>query len=436
MSDIYKSSSLFALPLELREDIYRRVFSFPNQGSNILRTCREISTEARKFLYQKPLFFKSQEAFYTWSSSTPRNLLAHVLDVSIYVQDVDLKPILSLGTSTLSHQTPRLLTTELYQADIDKFKQALAQLPKVKAVTIQTPLKRPSYLYRDFITQILGSLSTLCPNLLDLRLEGNFHHHDLHFLACLKNLESFSFNGFASTSPAATANIIASLHRLTNLNLVSEHAYSTPGTDFHGEYIGKRLSFSGEVVRTIKQLASISVIERTTIPSPILSFMPDVLSSLHAHKTLKSLSVRLSHTPDVAVLASLEEFLDQTPIKDLELDWPNLKPIVLEQYRLVNGYLQVFWAKTECERDASGILHLIAHGREAGNSSQLEKVVLIRDIQLYSKTNDLSSIGTENLTEHSFSVRASLGLVDMQRGVISPAIGLRLVRYHPADYGS
>jgi hypothetical protein len=425
MSDIYKSSSFFALPLELREDIYRRVFSFPNQGSSILRTCREMTTEAHKFLYQKPLFFKSQEAFYTWSSKAPCNLLAHVSDVSIHVQDVDLKPILSLGTSTSSHQTPRLMTAELYQADVEKFRQTLAQLPKVKTITIHTPLNRPSFLYRDFIAQILDGLSTLCPNLLDLRLEGNFHHHDLHFLAALKNLESFSFNGFASSSPAATANIIACLHRLTNLNLVSEHAYSTPGTGFHGEYIGKRLSFSGEVVRTIKQLASISVIERAAIPSPILSFMPDVLSSLHAHQTLKSLSVRLSHTPDMAILASLEEFLGQTPIKDLELDWPNFQPLVLEQYRSLNECLQVFWVRTGSELDASGILRPLTHAREAGNLSKLEKVVLIRGMQLYNKMNNLSSIRAENPTGDGFgpcNVRASLNLFGVQRGGYSFAI--------------
>jgi hypothetical protein len=404
MFGIYEASSFFALPLELREDIYRRVFSFPNQGPDILRTCREIYTEAHKFLYQKPLTFKSQKSFYTWSDEAPHNLLAYVSDISLHIRDVDLKPILSFGNSTFPHQTPRLLTSELYQADVDKFRQTLAKLPKVKTVTIRTPRGRPSFLYRDFIAQILGGMNTSCPELLNLRLEGNYRHHDLQFLATLSKLESFSFNGFSSSSPAATADILASLQSLRSLNMFSDHACFTSGNRPHCEYMGQRLSFTGEVVRTIKQLASISVDERSTIPSPTLNFMPDVLVSLHAHRTLTSLTVRLSHLPDVAILASLEVFLEQTSIKDLQLDWPDLCALTLQQHRLLSGSLQVFWVRVACETDALDIMQLIADCRDAGDLEKLEKVVLIRNIHLYNKMRDHTSIQKE-----SFIEEASLG---------------------------
>jgi hypothetical protein len=372
-------SPFFALPLELREEIYKTVLSSPNHGSDMLRTCHEIRGEAQKFLYQKPLIFRSQDRLHTWIKNTPRGQLAHVSEISLHAQDVDLKPILSKA-STKSQFVPslHLFTSGLYQAEVSKITQSLESLPKLKAITIRALSIQSSFLYRGFLTSILNALSTSCPQLLSLCLEGSFHHQELHFLSALRHLESFSFDGFSASSPAATVQILANLHSLRNLSLFSEHALLAPISGALGGFTAKRQSFTGEVVRTIRHLTSLSVTEHIPTTSPTLFFTSEVLGSLHNHKTLKSLSINLLHHPDKAILDSLEDFLQITPIENLELDWPDLGPDTLEHYRLLNGSLKVLWVRAKNMANAFEMLWSIVNSREEEGLSQLRKVVIVR----------------------------------------------------------
>jgi hypothetical protein len=377
-------SPFFDLPLELREEIYKSVLFSPSQGPDILRTCREIHFEARKFLFQKPLSFQSQTVLYTWLDEAPSALLAHVSEIALHVQDVNLKPILDSGATMLQHRShPRLMTLELYQRELDRLKQALKRVPKVKTLTIRVSSGQSSYLYRDFVAHILSGLGTLYPYLLDLRMEGDFHYQELEFLSKLEHLESFSFDGFSSSSPAVTANILANLQHLSNLSLVSEHALLATDTDLNGGFTAKQQSFNGDVACRISQLASFSVIERFAVPSPTVFFTLEVLASLQDHKSLKSISIHLSHTPSTAILESLEEFLEKTPIELLELDWPDLEPFVLERYRLLARSVKVLWVRARSESDAFEILWSIVESREAGDICELKKVVLVRSLEVY-----------------------------------------------------
>jgi len=372
----------FSLPLELREQIYKNTFSFSAQGSDLLRTCHEIHKEARKFLYRRPLSFRSQDLFHTWLAAAPSDLLDQVSDISLSVQDVDLRPILTSEPSMQRPRTPpSLMTWDLYQAELDRLKQALERVPKVKTIALRALPCQHSFLYREFMTRILDMLGQAYPDLHDLRLDGNFHNQELAFLSKLSRLKSFSFDGFSASSPAATANILSNLKLLRNLSLFPQHAMLTPTAGLHSGFTTKRLSFTGDVMRTIGQLASFTVSERTTMASPTLFFTSEILSSLHEHKTLKSLSINLSHSPHAGSLESLETFLDKSSIERLELDWPDLRPVVLERHKLLTGSLKVLWVRVKTEADAFDILWSIGECREVGQLRKLEKVVLIRSTE-------------------------------------------------------
>jgi hypothetical protein len=406
-------SPFFGLPLELREEIYKTVLVSTNQGSEILKTCHEIRKEAQKFLYQKPLIFRSQERLHTWIRQTPRELLAHVSEITLHVQDVDLKPILSQpSTSSDFAPSSHLSTSGLYRAEVNRITVSLGSIPKLKALTIRALSVQSSFLYRGLLAQILDALSTSCPYLLSLCLGGNFHHQELSFLSSLKQLESFSFDGFSASSPAETVKVLANLHNLRNLSLASEHALLTPTNGVHSGFTAKRQSFTGEVVRTIRQLASFSVTEQIPIMSPTLFFTSEILASLHNHSTLKSLSIHLLYTPDRAILASLEDFLEKTSIDTLELDWPDLEPDTLEQYRLLTGSLKVLWVRAKNMANAFETLWSIVECREEGDLFQLRKVILLRSTTYFS---DMQMEALERKDSHTETT--DLGTYNVSRNL-------------------
>jgi hypothetical protein len=379
MSGSATLSPFFALPLELREEIYKGVLSAKGQGLHILRTCHEIHVEARKCLYQKPIIFRSQHVLSRWLKQAPRELLTHVSEISIHIQDVDLKPILAAGTSGLLRSTrPRLQTPEIYHSEVQKLGHSLMAMPNISTITIRALRTTTSFLYRDFITQFFDLLSVSCPGLTDLCLEGEFRHQELQFLSGFKRLKSFSFEGFSSSSPAATAQIFANLKQLRTLALVSEPAATNPSLQVLAESLPKIQSFTSEVMRAMSQLASFSVFEWAPSSRPNLFFTPEVLSSLGDHKTLKHLSVKLVYAPDTATLVSLEELLDKTSIKELELDWLDLDPSHLEQYDFLGSHLEDLWVRAKSEADASDILWAIFERRKAGELGELNRIVLVR----------------------------------------------------------
>ncbi|CAO2648102.1 Nn.00g090240.m01.CDS01 [Neocucurbitaria sp. VM-36] len=390
MASHQDATLFFSLPLELREQIYKDVLASPVQGPELLRACREIKIEAHKFLYQRPLNFRSQISLHEWLRRTPHDLLPQVTEISLEIQDVDLRPLLEPDASTVQTTgPPRLLSWELYEAELDRLNQALQKLLKVKTFTIRALSSRQSFLYREFLGKVLEMLSSLYPTLLDLRLEGNMHHQSLEFLTGLKHLRSLSFDGFSSTPSTETADILASLGHLSNLSLISQHEMLTPDTHLHSGFTAKSQSFTGDVIRTISQLASFSVIERIPTSSPTLFLTSEVLTSLHSHKALNSLSIALSHTPDDETLQSLQDFIKRSVIQRLELDWPDLEPGVLEEYSLIQEDLKTLWFRANSASKASEILLFALENRKDGNLQGLRKIVLVRTSRNY-KAGDIS----------------------------------------------
>jgi hypothetical protein len=407
MSVSIQETPLFALPLELRELIYKRVLASPAHGPALLQTCRAVHLEAHKFLFQRPLHFDGQLDFYRWLDHAPPEFLTYTKELSISIQDVDMRPLLRLQDPVQASSSSQLLTWQLYEAELDRLKHALKKLPNVKTITLIALSHHQPFLYREFLTKVLWLLSSLYPHLEDLRLEGNLHYQDLRFLSRLDRLQSFSFDGFSSSSPAETATVLASLENLTQLSIVSQSALLTPDHQLHSGFTSKRQSLTGDVLRTVNKLASFSVTERTPRFSSTLFFTPEVLASLHNHRSLNSLSIALSRAPDTEVLLSLEALLESSPIEELELDWPQLDPLVLESYTLLSHTLRVLWVRAASAASAFEILWSIAECREAGDLGAMEKVVLVRSMEEYG-----GGVGHQGLSR-SFEMDCSPDVVSL-----------------------
>jgi len=375
------TSPLLGLPLELQDIIYKEVLLQPSQASQLLRVCREIYTRAHKFLFQRPLAFQSQLALQQWVQQVPQDYLQYVGEIAVELQDVDLTPLLasepSPSVATDSSALP-LHTWDVYERELGDLRQTFEKLPNIKRFTFRALTGRQSHLYHDYLDKVLEMMGIVYPGLQELTLDGNMHHQSLAFLRTLPELKAFSFDGFSASEAAQTADILSSL-QLTDIALISHHALLTPTYHRHSSFTSKPQSFDGSVLRTLNQLASFSVTELYSATSSALFFTSEILSSLHDHDTLSSLSILLSHTPELNTLEALEEFLDKSSsIQRLELDWSELDPDILETYALLPDSLQDLWIRATSLAGAFDILWHILNSREAGDVPSLRRVVLGR----------------------------------------------------------
>lgn len=375
---------LFTLPLELRQLVYKAVLASPCHGPELLRTCREIHSEAHEFLFQRPLSFRSQLALFDWLNRVPHKYLPQAKALSVTIQDVDLRSLLRASALVSDPGTPpRLLTWDLYEAELDRLSHALRQMSNIREITIRTTSGQQSFLYREFLHTLLSMLGSLYPGFLDLRLEGNFHHQELSFLSKFKKLQAFSFDGLSASSPTETARVLSGLHHLASLSLVSQSTMLTSDSRTHSGLTAKRQPFTGGIVSTVDSLACFSVTETVPVSAPTLFFTPEVLASLQNHRSLKTFKVCLSQAPDDDTMAALESFLERTRIETLELDWPDLDPQIFEAFSLIPEYLKWLWVRARSATDAFDIIWSIAESRNAGDLRSLSELVLVRSTPNY-----------------------------------------------------
>lgn len=374
----------FTLPLELRQLVYKAVLASPCHGPELLATCREVHMEAHKFLFERPVNFSSQVALFDWLDQVPHKYLPRVNQLSLNIQDVDLGSLLK-ASALISHpgDPPRLLTWDLYDGELDKIFRALRQLPKVQKITIRAVPGRQSFLYRAFLQSFLNMLASLYPDLWELDLEGNLRYQNLSFLSGFTELQAISFDGFSASSPSDTAKILSSLGNLTSLSLVSQGTLLTPDTQSHSSFTTKHQSLVAGVARSCDNLKCFSVTEMVPIAAPTLFFTAEVLASLRNHRALKIIKICLSHAPNDDTLTALENFLECTHIKTLELDWPQLDPRVLESFSLIPDSLEKLWVRARSAADAFEVIWSIAESRNAGDLHALNELVLLRSMQMY-----------------------------------------------------
>ncbi|KAJ4305306.1 hypothetical protein N0V90_000837 [Kalmusia sp. IMI 367209] len=370
------TSSFFGLPLELRELIYKDVLVDPSQGPQILRTCREIHSEAHKFLYQRPIAFQSQSTLYQWLENKPQELLSNVQDFLLELQDVDLTPVLVSKPSIDQPERSRSLRTwELYDEELEGLDRAFGRLPSIKALTIRALAGQQTHLYDEFLGKVLQMLGSHYAALQDLSLEGNLQNQSLTFMRSLKTLTAFTFDGFSASEAIETAAILSSLN-LTRISIVSQRTLSATHRQ-HSNLGSKSQSFDGAVLRTVSHLASFSVSERIPTSSAALFFTPEILNSLHNHETLRCLSLCLSQAPDEEMLDTLHDLLKKNRcIETLELDWPHLQVGILY---ILTDQLRSLWIRASSLTASATIIGAILESKEDGGLQQLGRVVLLRN---------------------------------------------------------
>jgi hypothetical protein len=345
-------------------------------GPALLRTCREIHGEAYKYLFRRPIILHSQQYFYTWIDDVAQPHLSDVTQILLNIEDVDLHPLLQPDVSTTSTHIPvRLLTWDIYEEDLERLRQAFTKLPDVKAITIRALPDRQSFFYRQYLTKVLEMLGSVYPSLRRLTLEGYMHHQSLAFLSDIVNLQAFTFGGFSTSSAKETAHILANLVQLKRLSLVLQHMVPTSTRVGQSPIGDKRQSITREVVGSVKQLTAFSVTEQIYPAPPTTFFTSEVLSALHTHEALVSLSISLCYTPNTETLQSLRDFLEHSLIEELELDWPGLQRETMDMYALIPEGIKVVCLRADSATDVADMLCSLESARRDGDFPRLELVV-------------------------------------------------------------
>lgn len=372
-----QGTPFLALPLELREYVYKEVLSHPFCLPQILQVCREIYSEARKFLYQRPILFQSQSDLRQWLENKPEEMLEHVYNFQLELQDVDLTSLLiptSLGDQP--DRSGSLRTWELYELELYNLDQSFKRLSNVRVVTIRALTGRQTRLYDEFLANVLQMLGGHFAAMHELILEGNTHNQSMKFLESLKALKALSFDGFSASDPVEIAATLSKIN-VTRISIVSQPTLLTPIQSRHSNFTSKSQSFDGSVLRTTKQLMSFSITEPAATPATGgLYFNSDILHSLQNHETLSRLSLCLSYTPDEDALDRLRDCLkDSCSIERLELDWPHLESSISH---IMTHRLKSLWLRVSDMKAASVILDTILESKKDGEVQGLWEIILIR----------------------------------------------------------
>ncbi|KAF2198936.1 hypothetical protein GQ43DRAFT_433832 [Delitschia confertaspora ATCC 74209] len=369
---------MLTLPLELREEIYKLVLTSVPGNPRLLGTCRKIYLESQKVLFQRPMSFTSPSALQQWINHVGPTHLPQVEEIHLTLPDIDLTPLLGTLSTGPSQYMPRLLIWELYEEEIRRLSLALRQMPNIKAVTVTALSARQSFLYREYLGSFMEELGAVFPNLRHLTLNGNFHHQRLSFLSLMQQLRAFSFNGFSASSLSETTSIVSSLPYLSNLVLVSDDTALQSVQGGHNNLNERGQALTPDIIRQLRPLTSFSLTRRTEqdVPNglPPLTDMLDALRYVHAH-SLKSLSLKLSYTPDAELLNCLQSILDASSIEHLEYSWRGLDPETLDT--LLPGSSRSLSISAASEEVGFDVLWAIIASREAGNVPKLARVVLV-----------------------------------------------------------
>ena len=375
---------LFTLPIELRQLIYREVLASPSHGPELLITCRNIYMEAHEILFERPLRFRSQSALFDWLDKVPHKPLSQPKELSITIQEADLRSLLAVPALTHHPSNPpRLLTWELYEIELRKLYSALGHLPRIEKITIRTIVGRQSFLYREFLRKFLILATLRYPYLLVIHLEGNFYHQSLKFLSGFKYLQELSFDGCSASTPKETTQILSGLKHFTTLSIVSQNTMLAPKRHSCCNFTSKSQFLAEGAVSTIDQLKAFLVTEAMPVSAPSLFLTSKFLMPFCDHRGLKDFRVCLSQTPSNETMLALEDFLGSTRIKVLSLDWPHLDSNVLKAFSLISDCLGTLWIRARSAMDAFEIIWHIAENRNAGDYHALTELVLLRSTQSY-----------------------------------------------------
>ena len=354
-----KNSQILSLPRELREQIYQAVLDIsPTSLYDLLLINRQISGEAKPYLFQQTLIFDGQSELQKWLKTIDHSFLKLVVAIQFKLHDVDPDEIVgALGkrlrratASGSSNSSDRDEYSEACELDVRRLEKAFRLFPNVKHFTIAATTKAdpqpPSYMLASFVRLLIASF----PNLISLT-----SHDDLpmEYVHCLRKLRRLRFRGIGTNSSLEVANILGNLPSLVELEVYR------PAPDSAEASLSIFTAFDrfrydiGDIVGEISDLESLTLYEymgkkdNKELPREVRVEMTDAfmgsISALERHRpTLRHLTILIDVHLEPSMQKQIAMFVKSSHLLYLETidrDFPPLGylPATIETIVLRGG---------------------------------------------------------------------------------------------------
>ena len=220
-------SRFLDIPMELREHVYSAVLNTsPSSLYSLMFINRQVSREAKPYLFKQPLVFDGQTELHEWMKTVDHAYLRLVVDIKFKLHDIDpegivgalgqrLRQAVISGPSIRPDKDPY---AEACSLEIGRLEKAFRLLPEVKHFTILASTKADPQPPYHMLCQFSEMLVKSFPNLISLTshddvLEMGFVLHSLHKLRRLR------FPGIATNTPEGVASVLGKLPSLVELEV-------------------------------------------------------------------------------------------------------------------------------------------------------------------------------------------------------------------------
>lgn len=328
----------FHLPQELRDEVYRELFSSSPCNPQALRVCKQFYREALPFVYTHELRFGSQNSLWQWLERRGALHASYVKAIRLAIHDIDLSPLLD---SLSSQPPPRPRSPELFNQELERLEHALRKLTNLHELTLDRVQTRPprSHQRLALCRSFIELVTRLCPRL--CRLSFDTDQQSLVCVAGLRNLQSLRLTGYSQhNTPAETLEILLGLPQLTELEIdnTPKRPFCLSQNDYHGER--PHQSISPDVLRNLRPLKSFSILDcdvcypsgrpKGSPKSDSMFITAEMFQALHNshHASLEKLQISYDGLPDKKAIEVLNTFLRASCIRRLDVSLPGELPLI------------------------------------------------------------------------------------------------------------
>lgn len=365
--------SLLDLPNAIRESIFSlAIVESTKSVPDLLLVSRQIYQESRAYMYNRPLTFESQQDLFIWLDKIGSSDLLNVDALSFCVK---------LETS----QTPDFDgNSDHIEAGVENelklLQSALRKLPNVTTLAVYKHLSddRPEYL--RLYNRILQSLSNLYP-----RLKSLAAHTDsltLDFLRHLPLIERLQFTGFSESSPMETEAILSHLRHLKDIELIP--SLRPPGFQPSSSRRNTlKPSLSRDVLRNLR-IKSLDINESQKINRSAPAFWTPsflgILPALNRHSLTRFGVVLDDFAPDANCVHMFCDFLRQSHLRDLTVEWESAADIVSRILEALPRSLNSLrLGRTVGDETVLTVLNELSSRKEAGRFPNLQELVIVQE---------------------------------------------------------
>lgn len=302
------------IPLEIREHIYNDLLDvMPSTLFDLLLTNRQITREAKPFLYRQPLIFDGQSEFVDWLRNADRTYLRHVVEIHFKLHDIDPAKIVgALGKRLRQAPAARDCDDNPYEEacnqEIARLGNCFKYLPNVKSFTILPYSRNDARPPCEMLEAFADMLGDQLPNLRSLTYYEELL--SITFLSSFEKLRHLRFPGVSTSSRAEVVETFRSLPELCRLEIwrpdfnIEDKHYQ----DLSGESDAGRCNIA-DIVGCLPHLKALNFREYalSTRPSPVFNpIRKTVFETLNALQRLPRLQ-ELEILTNIDLLSRVQE---------------------------------------------------------------------------------------------------------------------------------